>query len=89
LTGAIEAELDNVLMGLHASRGKRGVDGEAECRVALPHLFAQPMLWTVSAAAPSMVLGHLRERFGSLLPVILLHAYYNAGFALSAWLAQH
>jgi len=36
-------------------------------------------------AAPSMVFGHLRERFGSVLPATLLHAFYNAGFALTAW----
>jgi hypothetical protein len=34
---------------------------------------------------PSILFGHLRDRFGSVLPAMMLHAYYNAGFALAAW----
>lgn len=49
------------------------------------HLVAQPPGWALAVAAPSIVFGHLRERFGSVLPAMLLHALYNAGFALTAW----
>jgi membrane protease YdiL (CAAX protease family) len=34
---------------------------------------------------PSLVLGHLRERLGSVLPCFAVHATYNAGFAVVAW----
>ncbi|HUW00197.1 MAG TPA: CPBP family glutamic-type intramembrane protease [Gallionella sp.] len=37
-------------------------------------------------AGPSLVLGHLRERLGSVWPAMLVHAVYNAGFGLTAWL---
>jgi membrane protease YdiL (CAAX protease family) len=44
------------------------------------HLHAQPLAWALSVAGPSLVLGHLRERFGSVWPAMLVHAFYNAGF---------
>lgn len=49
------------------------------------HLAVQPAPWAIAVAAPSLVLGHLRERFASVLPAIVMHAYYNAGFGLIAW----
>ena len=40
----------------------------------------------VAVAVPSLVLGHLRERFASVWPAVGVHAVYNAGFGLIAWL---
>lgn len=51
----------------------------------LLHLRAQPLAWALTVAAPSLVFGHLRERFGSVWPAVLVHAVYNAGFGLTAW----
>ncbi len=52
------------------------------------HLRAQPLAWALAVAGPSLVLGHLRERFFSVWPAVLVHAVYNAGFGLTAWLAS-
>lgn len=52
------------------------------------HLLAQPPAWAIAVAAPSLVFGHLRERFASALPAIALHSIYNAGFAFTAWCVQ-
>lgn len=52
------------------------------------HLRAQPLAWALAVAAPSLVFGHLRERFASVWPAVGLHAFYNAGFGLTAWLAM-
>jgi len=49
------------------------------------HFAAQPPAWALSVAVPSLVFGHMRDRFGSVLPAMILHAIYNAGFALTAW----
>lgn len=49
------------------------------------HLMAQPVVWAVAVAVPSLVLGHLRERFHSVWPAVFVHATYNAGFGLVAW----
>lgn len=50
------------------------------------HLRAQPLAWALAVAGPSLVFGHLRERFGSVWPTVLVHAVYNAGFGVVAWL---
>ena len=52
------------------------------------HLTAQPAAWALVIAAPSLVFGHLRERFGSVLPAMLVHIVYNAGFGLTAYYVQ-
>ena len=51
------------------------------------HLRAQTLAWALAVTAPSLVLGHLRERFASVWPCVLVHAFYNAGFGVTAWLA--
>ena len=48
------------------------------------HFAAQPPGWALAVALPSLVFGHVRERFGSVVPAIALHALYNAGFAVVA-----
>jgi membrane protease YdiL (CAAX protease family) len=50
------------------------------------HLRSQPLAWALAVAGPSLVLGHLRERLGSVWPAMLVHVIYNAGFGLTAWL---
>ena len=50
------------------------------------HFIAQPAAWALAVALPSLVLGHLRERLGSAGPGVLMHAYFNAGFWLTAGL---
>jgi membrane protease YdiL (CAAX protease family) len=52
------------------------------------HSWAQPLAWALAVAVPSLIFGHLRERFASVWPPILVHAVYNAGFGLAAWLAN-
>ena len=49
------------------------------------HFSAQPPVWALAVAVPSLVFGHLRERFASVLPAVALHSIYNAGFAVTAW----
>lgn len=58
------------------------------CTTALfvaSHFLAQPPAWALATAVPSLLFGHMRERFGSLLPSVILHVIYNAGFLLTAW----
>jgi len=52
------------------------------------HLMAQPPPWALAVAVPSLVFGHLRERFGSVLPAVFVHIVYNAGFGMTAWWVQ-
>lgn len=54
----------------------------------LLHLVHQPAAWALAVFVPSLVLGHLRERLGSLWPAVGMHALYNAGFGLAACWTQ-
>lgn len=51
------------------------------------HLNNQPWPWALAVALPSLLLGHIRERFGSAWPCVLAHAHFNAGFGVAACLA--
>jgi len=44
------------------------------------HFLAHPPLWALSVLVPSLLFGHLRDRHGSVLPAVLLHVVYNAGY---------
>lgn len=52
------------------------------------HLPTQPLVWALAVAVPSLVFGHLRERFDSVWPAMGVHVFYNTGFALTAWLSK-
>ena len=52
------------------------------------HTVAQPLAWALAVAVPSLVFGHLRERFASVWPAVIVHVVYNAGFGLAGWLAH-
>ena len=47
---------------------------------SLLHLAAHAALWAAAAFFPSLVFGYFRERYASVLPAILLHVFYNAGY---------
>lgn len=42
------------------------------------HLATQPAALAAAIFLPSLVFGRLRERWGSLWPPVLMHAWYNA-----------
>lgn len=44
------------------------------------HLLNHPPLWALGVWFPSLVFGYFRERHHSVLPGILLHSVYNAGY---------
>ena len=56
----------------------------ASAAFAAMHLFSQPPAWALAVVAPSLIFGHLRERFDSVWPAVAMHALYNCGFGLAA-----
>ena len=42
-----------------------------------------PNLISLLIFLPSLIFGHLRERFDSVIPAIFLHMFYNGGFILT------
>lgn len=43
----------------------------------LVHVIHQPPIWTSTVLIPSLVLGHFRERYNSLVPPMALHMMFN------------
>jgi len=44
------------------------------------HVFRQPVAWAASIFLPSLVFGWALDRTRSVIPSMLLHAWYNLGF---------
>jgi membrane protease YdiL (CAAX protease family) len=44
------------------------------------HFVHHPPMWAVAVLVPSLVFGYFRDRFGSVLPSVVLHAFYNLIF---------
>ena len=52
------------------------------------HLPTQSVSWAAATLLPSLLFGHLRERYDRVEPAIALHMYYNAGLILFALFAR-
>ncbi|OQW35224.1 MAG: hypothetical protein A4E19_16770 [Nitrospira sp. SG-bin1] len=46
------------------------------------HLASHSVSWTVLVFVPSLCFGFLRDRFESVYPSMILHAFYNTGYFL-------
>lgn len=44
------------------------------------HAFYHPPVWAAAVIGPSLVFGYFKERANSLVPPIVLHVFYNAGY---------
>jgi membrane protease YdiL (CAAX protease family) len=44
------------------------------------HFLYHPLAWAASVFLPSLLFGHFKDRYHSLVPPILLHIFYNSGF---------
>lgn len=47
---------------------------------AVFHLVSHAWAWSLAAFVPSLVFGHFRDRYRSLMWPIVVHAFYNAGY---------
>ena len=46
------------------------------------HFVNHPPPWAAAVLLPSLLFGYFRDRHGSVLPAIVLHVFYNAGYFL-------
>ena len=46
------------------------------------HFFSHSPGWAVAVIFPSLVFGYFRDRYAHVLPAIILHIFYNAGYFL-------
>jgi membrane protease YdiL (CAAX protease family) len=52
------------------------------CLFSLAHLVNHSVSWSLLVFLPSLCFGFVRDRFGSVYPSIILHAFYNSGYFL-------
>ncbi len=52
------------------------------CLFSLAHLASHSISWSLLVLIPSLCFGFVRDRFGSVYPSIILHAFYNSGYFL-------
>lgn len=78
--GVLQGELRRLAMLTRSWRGLTAANGLAAMAFALAHLVNQPPLWALSTVLPGLVFGWFRDRSGSVLPGLVLHAAFNAGF---------
>jgi membrane protease YdiL (CAAX protease family) len=46
------------------------------------HIWLRPGWFALGVIVPSLIFGYFRDRYQGLVPSILLHVFYNAGFFL-------
>ena len=47
---------------------------------SVTHLLYHPPLWSAAVFIPSLLFGYFKDKYQSLGPPVLLHAYYNSGY---------
>ncbi len=71
---------------LHIRLQHRALPGVSAANLVTSTLFAVAHLWyhppamALATFFPSLVFGHIRDRYNHLLPAIALHSFYNAGY---------
>lgn len=80
--GVIQGQLRLASWGRLNFAGISYANWSTSALFALLHVFYHPPLWAAAMLLPSLLFGHLRERFGSVYPALALHICYNAGYFL-------
>jgi membrane protease YdiL (CAAX protease family) len=78
--GALMGWLLDYGWGRRRLAGLSGANWAASVLFTAAHFAYHPPLWAALVMAPSLLFGHLRDRTGSVVPGLLLHVLYNAGY---------
>ncbi len=80
--GAIQGQLLETRWGQKTWLGLSMANLVVSLLFVWAHLFNHSISWSLLVLAPSLCFGFVRDRFGSVYPSIVLHAFYNAGYYL-------
>lgn len=78
--GFLQGYIYNTSWGMRTRRGISVANAFTSIIFAVAHLFRHTFLWASLTFFPSLVFGFFRDRYGRLLPPIILHIVYNAGY---------
>jgi membrane protease YdiL (CAAX protease family) len=77
--GYCQGQLHRQSWGQRHWRGLTVANGLTSLLFVAGHYVSHPPLWATAVLLPSLLLGYCRDRYGSVYPSIILHAFYNAG----------
>jgi CAAX protease family protein len=80
--GGVQPALLRTRFGAREAWGLSTANVVTSVLFAAAHLATQAPEWAAAAFVPSLVFGHFRERYGSIVPGAALHVFYNAGYFL-------
>jgi len=80
--GAIQPACLRTRWGAREAWGLTTANVATSVLFAAAHLATHAPEWAAAAFVPSLVFGHFRERYGSIVPGAALHVFYNAGYFL-------
>jgi len=81
--GVVQGWLREAAWGARKALGLSSANWVTSLVFVVAHLSAQPLAWAVAVFVPSLLFGHFRDRYNSLLPAALLHIAWNAAFFLT------
>jgi membrane protease YdiL (CAAX protease family) len=86
--GVVQGSLINISFGRKKFIGLTRANWITSLLFVLAHLWYQPALWAILIIFPSLIYGFFRDRYSSIYPGIVLHAFYNGGFTAMNVYAQ-
>jgi len=75
--GWLQGLLTGTRLGKIMHAGVSGQNMVTSLCFAAFHLVSHTWLWSLAVVAPSLIFGFFRDRYQSVIPAILLHAYFN------------
>jgi membrane protease YdiL (CAAX protease family) len=78
--GCLQGQLGQQSWGQWRWCGITVANGCTSLLFALGHGWNHPPLWAAAVLFPSCIFGYCRERYASVYPSMVLHAFYNAGY---------
>jgi membrane protease YdiL (CAAX protease family) len=78
--GVLQGGARQYAWGQWCWRGLTGANVVVSVLFMAGHWFYHPPLWACAVLLPSLLFGWMRDRYGSVYPAMVLHAFYNAGY---------
>ena len=78
--GFCQGQLRQQSWGQQGWRGLTVANGLTSLLFVAGHYWSHPPRWATAVLLPSLLLGYCRDRYWSVYPGIILHAFYNAGY---------
>lgn len=78
--GVLQGQLSQYAWGQQRWRGLTAANGCTSLLFAAGHSWHHPPLWAAAVLIPALIFGFFRDRYTSIYPCMVLHAFYNAGY---------